>query len=236
MQPIQGESIPGAIGGAGVDLFVPADDGVAAIDFADPLAKVAKQLVQSLILSLGGQIPIEIADQTDPDRYIVQVIAMDMATGELAYPTVADFDLSIAGGGTVADYEMVGEAVRHLTHAPMVVIENSRISLSCPAVVDDNIFPAITGYSSLVDRPAHSRCKITPSAAPLGGWHLFGFFLGTRFLNYDLPAVIFLASTENPPTMFLLRRRSQGWCYGLFFFRSRSRQCHGFTWFWRWCC
>lgn len=66
------------------------DDGVFPVDLPDPLPQVSDQLIESLILSLGGKIPIEIADQADTDRNVIQVIAVDVATGELAHPTIAD--------------------------------------------------------------------------------------------------------------------------------------------------
>ena len=150
MEPVQRESIPGAIGGARIDLLVATDKGVVAIDFANPLAKVSNQLFEGQVLSLGRQVPIEVANQADPDRYVIQVVAVHMAAGKLVYPAVADFDLSIAGGSTVADYEMVSEAIRHFAYVPMVIVKDSSVTLTRSAVMHDDELPA----------PAHNRSSI----------------------------------------------------------------------------
>lgn len=233
MEPIQRESIPGAICGARIDLLVAADKGVVAIDFTNPLAKVSNQLFEGQVLSLGRQVPIEVADQADPDRYVIQVVAVHMAAGKLVYPAVTDFDLSIAGGSAVADYEMVGEAVRHFAYVPVVIVKNSSIALTRSAVMNDDIFPAVTGYPGLVNRSAHGRREISPVAPALWGGDLFGLFLSTGFLDYDL--VLLVVSPKNPPATFLLDRRRWGRRYRSFFSRFRRRWRRRFGRRRRWC-
>ena len=219
VEPVQRESIPGAIGGARIDLLVAADNGVMAIDFANPLAKVSNQLFEGQVLSLGRQVPIEVANQADPDRYVIQVVAVHMAAGKLVYPAVADFDLSIAGGSTVADYKMVSEAIRHFAYVPMVIVKDSSVALTRSAVMNDDIFPAVAGYPGLVDGSAHGGRKISPVAPPLGGRDLFGLFLSTGFLDHDL--VLLVVPPKNPPATFLLGRRRWGRRYRSFFSRFR---------------
>ena len=91
MEPIERKAVPRAISGNRVDLFVSEDDGVFPVDLPDPLPQVSDQLIESLILSLGGKIPIEIADQADTDRNVIQVIAVDVATGGAGAPNDCRF-------------------------------------------------------------------------------------------------------------------------------------------------
>ena len=82
----------------------------AAIRFPATLAQIPDQFVRRLELRARRFIAIEIAHQTDAERNVVQVIAVDVAAVDLASPAIADFDLAVARGGAVADNEMVGEA------------------------------------------------------------------------------------------------------------------------------
>jgi len=177
MEPIERKAVPRAISGNRVDLFVSEDDGVFPVDLPDPLPQVSDQLIESLILSLGGKIPIEIADQADTDRNVIQVIAVDVATGELAHPTIADFNLSVTGGRAIADNEMVSKPVRHLAHVPMIVIKNPRVPLSCSRIVHDGVLPAIAGDAGFINRLANSWREIPPQAGLLRSGHRVSFFL-----------------------------------------------------------
>lgn len=57
---------------------------------------------------LGGGVAIEIAYETNTQSDVVQVIARNMTAIDLPGPAVADFDLSIPRGISIADDEVVG--------------------------------------------------------------------------------------------------------------------------------
>ena len=63
--------------------------------FAATLPKVTNQLFATIELSTGRLVAIEIADQTNPKRDVVQVVAMNVSAIDLASPTVAHFDLTV---------------------------------------------------------------------------------------------------------------------------------------------
>lgn len=71
---------------------------------------------------------------------------MHMAAVNLASPTITDLDFAVAGGSAIANDEMVGETVFHSTHPTMVIVEHTRVTLSCAAVMDDDEFPPVAGY------------------------------------------------------------------------------------------
>ena len=68
-----------------------------AIGFAAAFAQVADQLFAGIQLSLCRLTAIEIADKADSERDIVQKIAMNMTTIDLAAPPIAYFHLAVAG-------------------------------------------------------------------------------------------------------------------------------------------
>ena len=100
-------------------------------------------------------IAIEITDQTNPERDVVQVIAVDVAAVDLSPPTVPYFDLAVAGRSSVANHEMISESVLHPAKMPVVIIERSRISLTRSAVVHDNVLPATPRDWRAIDLGAH---------------------------------------------------------------------------------
>ena len=67
---------------------------------------------------------------------------MNVAAPRLPHPAIADFDLAVTRRGPIADHEMIGQAVPHPAHTPMIIIENPRASLPRAAVVHDDEFPA----------------------------------------------------------------------------------------------
>ena len=91
-----------------------------------------------------GLVTVEIANQTNSEGDVVQIIAVDVTAIDLPAPSISYFDLSITGGGAVADDKMIGQPVSHSADMPMIVIEHARISLPRAAVMDDDEFPAIT--------------------------------------------------------------------------------------------
>ena len=89
-------------------------------------------------------IAIKIANQTNAESDVVEIVAVDMAAVDLPAPPIAYFDLAVTGRGAVADDKMIGQAVFHSSNPAVVVIKNARISLTRPAIVHNDKFPAIT--------------------------------------------------------------------------------------------
>ena len=100
-------------------------------------------------------IAVEIADQTNPERDVVQVIAVDVAAVDLTPPTIAHFDLAVAGRSSVANHEMISKSVLHPTNMPVVIIERGRVSLTSSAVVHDDVLPATPRDWRAIDLGAH---------------------------------------------------------------------------------
>ena len=100
---------------------------------------------------LGGSISIEIAYETNAESDVIQVIARNMTAIDLPSPAVTDFDLSIPRGISIADDEVVGEAILHFAYPPVINIENSSVPLAGAAVVNDDVFPATALDLCVVD-------------------------------------------------------------------------------------
>ena len=66
---------------------------------------------------------------------------MNMTAVDLPPPAIAHFDLAVAGGCAVADYEMIGQPVPHPAHMSMVIIENASVALTRAAVVNHDELP-----------------------------------------------------------------------------------------------
>ncbi len=88
---------------------------------------------------------VVIADEADTDSHIVEVVTVDMSSRLLNLPPVTDFDLSVAGGCSVADDEVVSEAVLHFANAAVVIFEGFGVALSGAAIVNDDVLPASFG-------------------------------------------------------------------------------------------
>jgi len=151
MEPAIWEALSRAIGGTRVDLLVGVDDGAVTLGFANPIAQVGDEFLEGPDLGFGGLITIEVADETNAEGDVIEVVAGDMATVELCGPAVTDLHLTISGAMSVADNEMVGEAVFHVADAEMVNIENTGISLTGAAVVDNDVFPTTAVHRGTID-------------------------------------------------------------------------------------
>ena len=144
MEPAERESVAWTVGRLGVDFLVAFDDRRFPFNFPDSDAEVGDELVEGAELGVGRLVPVEIANETDAQGNVVEVVAGNVSAVDLAGPAVADFDFPIACGIAVADDKVVGEAILHLADIPVVNIKDSSVSLSGSAVVNNNIFPAAT--------------------------------------------------------------------------------------------
>ena len=118
------------------------DQDVAIVDLAAALAKVTDQFLATFQLGPRRLVVIKIAYQTNAERDIVQIIAMDVAAIDLAPPAISHFNLPVAGRCAVANDEMIGQTVPHPAHMSMVIIKNAGIALPRPAIVNDDELPA----------------------------------------------------------------------------------------------
>ena len=112
------------------------------LGLATTLAQVTDEFFARVELRARGLVAIKITYQTDAERNIVQIIAVHMAAVDLTAPAIAHFDLAVAGGSPVADYEMVRKTILHPADMPMIIIKNARVSLPRPTIMHDNKLPA----------------------------------------------------------------------------------------------
>ena len=106
------------------------------------LPEIADQFFAAIELRARRLVAIEIADQANAERDVVEIIAVNVAAIDLSAPTVPHFDLAVAGGSSIADHEMISESVLHSANMPVVIIERRRVSLTRSAVVHDDVLPA----------------------------------------------------------------------------------------------
>ena len=111
------------------------------VDLAATFSQVADEFFARIELRSRWLVAIEIADQTNAQRNIVQIIAVHVAAVDLTSPAIAYFDLTVAGGSSVADHEMVCEPVLHSANMSVIIIKDARVSLPCAAVVHHNELP-----------------------------------------------------------------------------------------------
>ena len=136
------------------------DDGVMRIDFPAAFPQIIDQLFARLQLTPRRLTAIEIANQTNAERDVVQIVAVDMPAVDLAPPAIAHFDLAVARRSPITDDEMIGEPVLHPANMPVIIIENTGAALSCATVVYDNELPATPHNRRPVDFISHRSRKI----------------------------------------------------------------------------
>ena len=65
--------------------------------FSAPLTQVPNQFLTTIELGASRLIAIEIADQTNSERDVIQIIAVNVTAVNLAAPAVAHFHLAVSG-------------------------------------------------------------------------------------------------------------------------------------------
>jgi hypothetical protein len=121
------------------------------INFPATFSQIIDQFFAGFELAAGRLIAIEIAYQANPERNVVQIIAVHVSAVDLPPPAIAYFDLAITGRGAVPDNEVIGESISHSAHVPVVIIENPGTALPCAAVVDNDELPATAQYRRAID-------------------------------------------------------------------------------------
>src|SRR5689334_10354156 len=103
---------------------------LAPVDFAATFTEIADEFLTRIELRARWLVAIEIADQTNAERDIVQIIAVNVAAVDLAPPAIAYFDLTVAGRCSVADHEMVCQPILHPANMLVIIIKDARIALT----------------------------------------------------------------------------------------------------------
>ena len=115
---------------------------ITAADFAAALPKVADQFLATFKLGPGRLVTIKVADQANPESDVVQIIAVHVAAVDLTSPAIAYFDLPVACRCSIANDEVVGKTILHMTNTSMVIIEDARVALTRATVMHHNHLPA----------------------------------------------------------------------------------------------
>src|SRR6058998_4149960 len=81
---------------------------IAPVDFAAAFSQVTDKLLARVELRARWLVAIKIADETNPERNVVQIIAVHVAAIDLTPPAIADFDLPVAGRRSVPYHFVIG--------------------------------------------------------------------------------------------------------------------------------
>jgi len=137
-----------------------AHNRVMRINFPATFSQIIDQLFAGFELAARWLIAIEIAHQANPERNVVQIIAVHVSAVDLASPAIAYFDLAITGRGAVSDDKMIGQSVSHSAHVPVIIIENTGAALSCAAVMHNDELPATAHHRRAIDFASDRPRKI----------------------------------------------------------------------------
>ena len=98
MEPVVWEFVARAVGWPlrRINLAVRFDDSGLVVGFSNTLAQVTDQFLKRFELLCCGVVVVEIPNQADAERDVVEVIAVNMTSVDLPAPAVSDLDLAIA--------------------------------------------------------------------------------------------------------------------------------------------
>jgi len=144
-------------------------DDVVPVDLAAALSQIANYFFARVELRAGWLVAIEVSHQTNAERNVVQIIAVHMTAVDLAPPPVSYLNLAVAGRCPIANHEVIGEAILHPADMPMVIIEDARVSLPCPAIVDNDKLPTTSLHRRAADLFDHRSRQITVGARTAPG-------------------------------------------------------------------
>src|SRR5881392_2866202 len=99
----------------------------APIGLTATFSQIADEFLGCIKLRARWLATIEIADQTNAERNVVQIIAVHVPAINLAAPAIAHFNLAVSCGRSVPDHKMIGETILHSAHVPVVIIEDTRV-------------------------------------------------------------------------------------------------------------
>ena len=119
---------------------------------AAALSQVTDEFFARVELRARWLVAIKIAHETNPERNVVQIIAVHVAAVDLTPPTIAHFDLPVARGSAVANHKVVRKTILHPANVPMIIIKSPRVSLPRAAIVHHNKLPAAPFHWCTSDR------------------------------------------------------------------------------------
>src|SRR5262245_10726042 len=93
---------------------------------------------------------------------------------------------------------MVGQSIGHSANTTVVVVKDAGVTLARPAVVNDDIFPAISGDTRVVYGFSNRRRQVLPmhaASAPRGLYEVL-FLFRSGFLNDDRISLVMFAEKE----------------------------------------
>ena len=138
VEVVPGEEFAGAVGG--FEHAVAEDAGLGNVV---ALHEPAGERGEVLELGLGGAAEVEVSDEADADAELVEfgmVVDAGVGAGDLLEPARADFDLAVAGEGTVADDKIVAKLVPAAMLA-VFAVEHGGAAGGRGGVVDDDVAP-----------------------------------------------------------------------------------------------
>ena len=119
---------------------------LAPVDFAATFPQIADQFFARIELRACWLVPIKIAHQANAQRNVIQIIAVHMASIDLAPPAIADLDLAITGRCSISNHKMISKTILHTANMPVIIIKRARVPLPCAAVVHHYELPAPAFY------------------------------------------------------------------------------------------
>ena len=106
------------------------------------LAEFVDQLHQLFVLFLCNVLLIEVTNKADAYSAVIKPLLLDMAAGELPFPSVRDLHMSVSTPrGAVVYNEVIREAVLHMPLISMVTVHDTGVSGPRSAVVNNDVFP-----------------------------------------------------------------------------------------------
>src|SRR5262245_46479042 len=144
---------------------------VAGLDVV-PLAEVADQGLRRRDLPRRGRLPVQVADQADPDPVLVDVMAAGIPAVHalfLVIPALGDLDLAVAAPLPVADHEVIAAPVVTQDLA-VLAIDLIDIATGRGAMVEHDVPPGpirLVGVEELVGRrfPEERSKSVAPAGA-----------------------------------------------------------------------
>src|SRR6266540_530665 len=133
----------------------------ASVGLTATFSQIADEFLACVKLRARWLATIEIADQTNAERNVVQIIAVHVSAVDLAAPAIAHFDLAVSRGCSVADHKMIRETILHPAHVAVIIIEYARVPLPRTAVVHHNELPATPFHWRASDRFDYGSRQIT---------------------------------------------------------------------------
>ena len=118
----------------------------AAVSFAAAFPQVANQFFARIELRFRRLVAVEITDEADSQRNVVQKITVNVTAINLTPPSIAHLDLTIPARSAISDYKVIGEPILHAADTTMVIIEHARVTLSRAAIMHDDELPPIVGH------------------------------------------------------------------------------------------